>query len=284
MIDVSPAGWLPLKGGTMTGAIFSTQANATDLALRTQVSGDSGDRFKLSEDGTITWGDGAGLFDITMARSGAATLLVDGTVETSGKVIVDTGGSSAAPSIQIGSTVGWFRPASNTIGVVASLGAETARFKATGFAVQSTGAAGTVEKFRVVTPATVDNAATSILTAGAAADKALVVQMQAAASAAPFVVQNSAGSAIFTMGTAGNFVMLDAATIAFGTTTGTKIGTATSQKLSFWNKTPIIQPTTGITAAAFVANTSGIVNDTATFGGYTIGKIAAALINVGILT
>jgi hypothetical protein len=28
----------------------------------------------------------------------------------------------------------------------------------------------------------------------------------------------------------------------FGTTTGTKIGTATSQKLGFWNATPIIQP------------------------------------------
>lgn len=75
----------------------------------------------------------------------------------------------------------------------------------------------------------------------------------------------------------------NAVNIVFNTSTGSKIGTATSQKLSFWNKTPIIQPTTGITAAPFVANTSGIVNDTATFGGYTIGQIAAALINVGIL-
>lgn len=75
----------------------------------------------------------------------------------------------------------------------------------------------------------------------------------------------------------------DAVNLAVGTTTGTKIGTATTQKLAFWNKTPIVQPTTGITAASFTANTSGIVNDTATFGGYTIGQMAAAMINTGML-
>lgn len=75
----------------------------------------------------------------------------------------------------------------------------------------------------------------------------------------------------------------DARDIILGTTTGTKIGTATSQKLAVWNKTPIVQPTTGITAAAFVANSSGIVDDTATYGGYTMGQIAAALIASGWL-
>jgi len=71
--------------------------------------------------------------------------------------------------------------------------------------------------------------------------------------------------------------------IRLGTVDGTKIGTATNEKLSFWNKTPIVQPTTAITAEAFVANTSGISDDTATYGGYTIGQIAAALKNIGIL-
>jgi hypothetical protein len=67
------------------------------------------------------------------------------------------------------------------------------------------------------------------------------------------------------------------------TGTGTKIGTATGQKLSFWNKTPIIQPTTSITGATFVANTGTTINTGSTFGGYTLDKIAAALINLGIL-
>jgi hypothetical protein len=35
----------------------------------------------------------------------------------------------------------------------------------------------------------------------------------------------------------------------FGTTTGTKIGTATSQKIGFWNTTPVTQPTAALQAA-----------------------------------
>jgi hypothetical protein len=77
--------------------------------------------------------------------------------------------------------------------------------------------------------------------------------------------------------------LADAINMAFGTTTGTKIGTATSQKLSLWNATPIVQPTTAIAASTFVANTSGTVNDTATFDGYTIGQVVKALRSIGIL-
>lgn len=75
----------------------------------------------------------------------------------------------------------------------------------------------------------------------------------------------------------------DTRNIILSTTTGTRIGTATNQRLALWNATPNVQPTNAITAAAFVANTSGIVNDTATFGGYTIGQIVAALQRIGAL-
>lgn len=71
--------------------------------------------------------------------------------------------------------------------------------------------------------------------------------------------------------------------IVAGTSTGTKIGTATSQKLGIWNATPIVQPTTGVAAASFTANTSGIADDTATFDGYTIGQVVKALRNIGLL-
>jgi len=67
------------------------------------------------------------------------------------------------------------------------------------------------------------------------------------------------------------------------TTTGTKIGTATTQKLSLWNATPIVQPTAAVAAATFVANTSAIVDDSATFDGYTIGQVVKALRNIGVL-
>ncbi|MEB3202992.1 MAG: hypothetical protein VKK05_09310, partial [Synechococcus sp.] len=86
------------------------------------------------------------------------------------------------------------------------------------------------------------------------------------------VARSAAGKVVITDGStgAGSLLFRDAGNIEAGTTTGTKIGTATSQKLAFWNATPVVQPTTGITAGTFVANTSGISDDTATFDGYTI--------------
>lgn len=71
--------------------------------------------------------------------------------------------------------------------------------------------------------------------------------------------------------------------VVLGTGAGTKFGTSTSQKLSLWGATPNIQPTTSITAASFLTGTSGIANDSATWGGYSIGKIVAALKQIGAL-
>ncbi len=111
-----------------------------------------------------------------------------------------------------------------------------------------------------------------------------------------FMFLNSAASTYFKWAIGGttlaNEVMgLTTTTLTFseglnivtGTTTGTKHGTSTNQKQSFWNATPIIQPTTAISSASFVANTSAIANDTATFDGYTIGQIVKALRNIGLL-
>lgn len=58
----------------------------------------------------------------------------------------------------------------------------------------------------------------------------------------------------------------------------------TAPMLGFYGVAPVIRATNAGAAGAFVANTSGIANDTATFGGYTLGQIAQALINIGILT
>lgn len=71
--------------------------------------------------------------------------------------------------------------------------------------------------------------------------------------------------------------------VILSTTTGTKIATATNQKLGIWNATPIVQPTTAVAAATFVANTSGIVDDSATWDGYTAGQVVKALRNIGLL-
>ncbi len=48
----------------------------------------------------------------------------------------------------------------------------------------------------------------------------------------------------------------------FGTTTGTQIGTATSQKIGFYGKTPVVQPTVGATTAGatYTSAEQGIIN------------------------
>lgn len=91
------------------------------------------------------------------------------------------------------------------------------------------------------------------------------------------------GTIVWSIADGGTLTAAEAANIAFGTVTGTKIGTATGQKIGFWNATPIVQPTTAGAAATFVANTSGIADDTATFDGYTIGQVVKALRNSGLL-
>jgi hypothetical protein len=75
----------------------------------------------------------------------------------------------------------------------------------------------------------------------------------------------------------------EAHNILVGTTTGTKLGTTSSQKLGFWNATPIVQPTTAVAAAAFVASAGTAVNDASTFDGYTIKQVVKALRNEGLL-
>jgi hypothetical protein len=82
----------------------------------------------------------------------------------------------------------------------------------------------------------------------------------------------------------GGITLGDGQNIAFNTTTGTKIGATTSQKLSFWNATPIVQPTTAV-ASATVAHTGGGTNIKTddTFDGYTIAQVVKALRNAGLL-
>lgn len=57
-----------------------------------------------------------------------------------------------------------------------------------------------------------------------------------------------------------------------------------SSPIGFFGKTPANQPTTSIVGATFAANSSGITNGTATYGGYTMGQVVAALQLIGLLT
>jgi hypothetical protein len=62
------------------------------------------------------------------------------------------------------------------------------------------------------------------------------------------------------------------------------IGTNTTLcNVGFFGQTAQIQLDTGVGAAAFAAGTSAIADDTATFGGYTVGQMVQALQDYGLL-
>jgi hypothetical protein len=81
----------------------------------------------------------------------------------------------------------------------------------------------------------------------------------------------------------GNIVVADTKNIVLSTGTGTIIGTSTSQKLAFWNKTPNVQPTSSIPSVTATHGTGTSVKEDTKYNGYDLGQIVAALQRVGIL-
>lgn len=83
--------------------------------------------------------------------------------------------------------------------------------------------------------------------------------------------------------------LIDAVDLVVGTTTGTKIGTATSQKIGFYNATPVVQRNTTGTATGFVSNFGTAVKDDSTFTGglgataYRLSDLVLALKQLGLI-
>jgi hypothetical protein len=70
----------------------------------------------------------------------------------------------------------------------------------------------------------------------------------------------TADVARLTFEAAGGLTIADANNIAVGTTTGTRIGTGTTQLLGFWNATPAAQPA-AVADATDAASTQARLND-----------------------
>ena len=83
--------------------------------------------------------------------------------------------------------------------------------------------------------------------------------------------------------TNGYIELADAHDFVFNTSTGTKIGRFTNNKLAFWAATPIVQPTTAIAAATRAGGGGTALTDTDTYDGYTIMQVVKALRNEGLL-
>jgi hypothetical protein len=77
----------------------------------------------------------------------------------------------------------------------------------------------------------------------------LTVRGTVATSATIFRLANSSNVVVFDVGGNGQITVFDSGNIVLGTTTGTRIGTATNQRLAFYNSTPIVQPSGDILTA-----------------------------------
>lgn len=82
----------------------------------------------------------------------------------------------------------------------------------------------------------------------------------------------------------------DAVHMAFGTSNGTRIGTSTTQKIGFWNATPVVRPSSSGETAGFASVIGGTaVDSNDTFTGnvgttaYTISDIVKHLKNIGLI-
>jgi hypothetical protein len=102
-------------------------------------------------------------------------------------------------------------------------------------------------------------------------------------AAYPIFIARDNGSSKWTIADGGDTTWGDAVNMVFNATTGTKIATATSQKIAFWNATPQVQPTTATAIATRVGGAGTTVTDTDTFDGYQIGQIVKALRNIGLI-
>lgn len=87
----------------------------------------------------------------------------------------------------------------------------------------------------------------------------------------------------------GNLTLADGVNVPLGSSSGTKFGTATSQKIGFFNATPVIQQAVTGTTTGFTAGAGTGAKSDSTYTGntgssaYTTGDIVLCLKNLGLL-
>lgn len=78
-----------------------------------------------------------------------------------------------------------------------------------------------------------------------------------------------------TLGLTGTKTVADAVNLAFNATTGTKLGTAVTQKIGFWNATPVVQPAAAGQAAAAAQTQDTVTDSTGGSASTTLAAITA---------
>ncbi len=202
--------YLLTSGTRTTTGITLTGAGTSTDNLATKVTGDANARHIINADGALEWGSGSGATDTTLYRSAADTLKTDDTLEVTTALRVGTGTSTATSGLNLSGGT------SAVTGI--AFGLDTNLYRS---------AADTLK-----TDDSLIVAGTLTYNGGLApANDSLVVHLAG--------TETITGAKSFTT----NNLTITDVNIVLGTTTGTKIGTATSQKLGFFNAAPVVQPT-----------------------------------------
>lgn len=110
-------------------------------------------------------------------------------------------------------------------------------------------------------------AATDIL--GASNTKQLTVKGYSTQTVAIFEVIKSDDSNLLSINNNALITIAEGGAFVLGTSSGTKIGTATNQKIGFWNKTPIVQPSAYTQTYSTADKTIGAYTPDDESGAYT---------------
>jgi hypothetical protein len=111
-------------------------------------------------------------------------------------------------------------------------------------------------RFVINSPTTANAAAECIITPSSTARIPMVYQGLNGQSANLNQWEDYTGAVLLSVAAAGHLTFSDATNIITGSTTGTKIGTATTQKIGFFNKAPIVQPTALTTQSTSITHTA----------------------------
>lgn len=257
-------------GFVTVGSIFFNIGNGTLTGSNAAVVG-----FSSSTSGSAYFGAG----DVGISRATAGTLAIGTGAAASVAGSIRLTSITQAIATSGSPTLITFTGSAHTT-LAASTESTTINFDVSATVQFSTGALTTQRAIRVQAP-TYAFVGASTLTTAVTFD----------ISGAPIAGTNATITNSYALRVGGLIRLVDAVNIEIDTTTGSKIATGTTQKLGFWNATPVVQPaSTGTTTAGYTQNASAnAVVAESTFTGntgataYTISDIVKNLKNAGLL-
>ena len=263
--------YLPLAGGTLTGnLLWSGVGNATPLIVSNSLTGSS---TNAAMSITATWNTtgAATAFRVntTSTASAAASLLADFQVGGVSKMSIRKDGALYGDANSILTLSGGFMSYYSGGAQTLQMGAQTLSFGSNGLTNILSWAGGS-QIYGIAGGNAFD------ARNGTSAQQWRIYETTDAGA-----VPTNYSRLTLKAQTAADFLIIPEAG-GTGTLRGLQLGSSAG-KLGVFGATAIVQPTTAIAASTFVANTSLIANDTATFDGYTIGQVVKALRNFGLL-